>query len=326
MKIVTFTLNPAIDLTIKLEKLIPGEVHRAETSSSRAGGKGVNVSANIAGYGIDNVASGFLGSGNAGIFERHFVNMDIGDGFIRVEGENRTNIKIVDAAGTTDVNLRGLSVSGENLERLLSMTDSLFSGEKGIAVLSGSLPTGSPPDFYQTLTKKLKSLGCTVFLDADGAALENALSADVLPDCIKPNIKEITEWAGRPLKNHDEVTAAARELLKRGIKLVVVSLGGEGALFVHQNHVFHARGQTERVASTVGAGDAMMVGIVSAWAEEPESRDARPDRLEHIAGISTAFAISWLEKSAQGKPFSKDRKAFREKIHALMGKVTVKKL
>jgi 1-phosphofructokinase len=130
MKIVTFTLNPAIDLTIKLEKLIPGEVHRAETSSVRAGGKGVNVSTNIAGYGIDNAAGGFLGSDNAEIFERHLLNMNIRNGFVRVGGVNRTNIKIVDAAGTTDVNLNGLSVSEHDVKKLLSMADDFFSNEK----------------------------------------------------------------------------------------------------------------------------------------------------------------------------------------------------
>jgi 1-phosphofructokinase len=119
-------LNPAVDLTIKLDKLRPGEVHRAETSSIRAGGKGVNVSTNIAGYGIDNTASGFLGSGNADIFERHLLNMNIRNDFVRVEGVNRTNIKIVDAAGTTDVNLNGLSVSQRDMNKLLSKSNTFF--------------------------------------------------------------------------------------------------------------------------------------------------------------------------------------------------------
>ncbi|MDR2795192.1 MAG: 1-phosphofructokinase family hexose kinase [Spirochaetaceae bacterium] len=326
MKIVTFTLNPAIDLTIKLEKLVPGEVHRAKTSSTRAGGKGINVSTNIAGYGIDNAASGFLGSGNAEIFERHFLDMNISDGFVRVEGTNRTNIKIVDTAGTTDVNLNGFSVSKQNLEKLLSQVDAFFSGANGIAVLSGSLPSGSPPDFYGPLVKKLKSLGCTVFLDADGTALESALSAGILPDCIKPNIKEISEWAERPLEKYEDIIAVARYLLERGLKLVVVSMGSDGALFINQTQTIHAWGRTECIASTVGAGDAMMAGIVSAWAVDPTGCNVQSVQLEHIAKIATAFAITWLENSACTEPFIKDKGEFRKRIESAAHKVTLERI
>jgi 1-phosphofructokinase len=323
MKIVTVTPNPAIDLTITLKKLTPGEVHRAETSFIRAGGKGVNVSTNIAGYGIDTIASGFLGSGNAEIFERHFSDMNITDGFLRVEGENRTNIKIVDAIGTTDINLKSISVSARDLEKLMLMAESFFSGESGVAVLSGSLPPNCPPDFYRILIGKLKALYCTVLLDADGAALKNSLAADVLPDCIKPNIRELSEWAGQPLKSHSDIIHVVRKLLERGLQLAVVSMGGDGALFVNSEQVLHAWGSAERIASTVGAGDAMMAGIASAWALEPKGGG---DRLERIAKISTAFAISWLESNAMGDRIVTGKTGYREKVEAAMCKVMVKKL
>jgi 1-phosphofructokinase len=321
--IVTFTLNPALDLTVHLERLIPGEVHRAVNSFTRAGGKGINVSTNIAGYGMGTAAGGFLGSGNAAVFERHFSKTNIHDGFIRVMGENRTNIKIVDAAGTTDVNIKGIEVSEQDLEKLVATAETLFPGESGIAVLSGSLPSGCPPDFYRRLVRKLKNPRRHVFLDADGAALANALSADVLPDCIKPNIREIAEWAGRPLKNYGEIIAAARTLLERGLKLVVVSMGGDGALFIDQRQVFHAAGRPERIASTVGAGDAMMAGIVAAGAVEPEGGGTG---LEQRAKLSTAFALAWLENSASEEPDGKENGEFRQMVETAMSRVIVKKL
>jgi 1-phosphofructokinase len=326
MKIVTFTLNPAIDLTIKLERLIPGEVHRAETSFTRAGGKGVNVSANIAGYGIANAACGFLGSDNAEIFDLHLLNMNITNDFVRVSGSNRTNIKIVDAAGTTDVNLSGFSVCEQDTKKLLSRVETFFSEKKGIAVLSGSLPPGSPPDFYRTLIEKLKSRECTVFLDADGMALERALSADMLPDCIKPNIREFSEWAGRPLKKYEDIIRVARELLGRGLKLVAVSMGDDGALFINQKQAVHAWGQTERIASTVGAGDAMMAGIVSAWDRDPKGYNAQSGQLEHIAKTATAFAIAWLETGAYMEPLIEGAGEFRKRIEAAAHKVIVQRI
>jgi 1-phosphofructokinase len=319
MKIVTFTLNPAIDLTVKLEKLTPGEVHRAETSFIRAGGKGINVSANLAGYGMDTTASGFLGSGNAETFERLFSSLGISDGFVRVEGENRTNIKILDGSGTTDVNLKGISVTEQDIEKLVSLADALFPDGKGIAVLSGSLPSNCPPDFYRTFIRKLEKLGCTVFLDADGEALENALSADVLPDCIKPNLKEFSEWAGRSLTNYRDIIDVARTLLNRGSKLVVVSMSGDGALYINPEQTIHAWGKPERIASTVGAGDAMMAGVVSAW-----NGESRGDQLEYLARISTAFSISWLENNAEAELSIKNRAWVREKIETAARKVVVK--
>jgi 1-phosphofructokinase len=323
MKIVAFTLNPAVDQTIYLDRLVPGEVHRALNSFTRAGGKGINVSANVAGYGLSVLAGGFLGTGNAAIFESHFSEANIDDGFIRVAGENRTNIKIVDAAGTTEVNMKGIEVSEKDLEKLALTAESLFSDESGLAVLSGSLPSGCPPDYYRLLIGKLKKRGGHVFLDADGAALEKALSADVLPDGLKPNLRELSEWAGRPLKSHGEISAAARALLARGLKLVVVSMGGEGALFVGPEQVFHAVGRPERIASTVGAGDAMMAGLVSAWAAGPAGFGAD---LERLAKLSTAFAAAWLENSAAGKPAAKKGGEFRQQIESAMDKVSVKKI
>jgi 1-phosphofructokinase len=175
----------------------------------------------------------------------------------------------------------------------------------------------------------LKSYGCTVFLDADGAALESALSTRVLPDCIKPNIREISEWAGRPLEKYEDIISAARELLERGLKLVAVSMGNDGALFINQRQTVHAWGQTERIASTVGAGDAMMAGIVSAWAADPKNgaiQPDQPDALERIAKIATAFAITWLENSAYTEPVVEGKGEFLKKIDAAAGKVTVKRI
>jgi 1-phosphofructokinase len=322
MKIVTFTLNPAVDFTIRLGRLTPGEVHRAESASIRAGGKGVNVSANLAGYGLDNTASGFLADGNAELFERYFAKLHIPADFVRVKGENRTNIKMVDAAGTTDVNLAGFAVSEQDVERLAAGVESLFIEEKGIAVLAGSLPRSCPPDIYRTLVENLKTLGCAVFLDASGPALENVLSAAVMPDCIKPNMREFSEWAGRPLETHKDIIEAAQSLLAKGVKLAAVSLGEGGALFMSRERAYHAFGQPKAIAATVGAGDAMTAGMVCAWAADPQ---AAVTRLEHTARMATAFAVNWLERRARLEPVE-DEGHFRKDIEALMDRVTVKRI
>jgi 1-phosphofructokinase len=323
MNIVTFTLNPAVDLTITLDRLTPGEVHRAGSAAKRAGGKGINVSANLAGYGLVNTAAGFLADGNAELFERYFAQLAIVEGFVRVGGENRTNIKLADRAGTTDVNLAGFAVCAQDVKALIACAKSLFTNEKGVAVLAGSLPRGCPPDIYRTLIKNLSALDCAVILDASGPALEHALSAAVLPDCIKPNRRELSEWAGRPLETRKDIIDAARGLLAKGVKLAAVSLDKDGALFMSPEHAFHAVGQPKAVASTAGAGDAMTAGIVCAWAEGPQ---AVFTRLEHTARMATAFAVNWLERRASREPVAEGTERFRKDIEAVMDRVTVKRI
>ena len=102
---VTITLNPAIDQTVRLAHLRPGNVHRARSSRDDAGGKGINVAACLADWGVPTTALGVLGDGNDGVFSALFAERGIADACLRVAGRTRTNIKLVEEASgeTTDV-------------------------------------------------------------------------------------------------------------------------------------------------------------------------------------------------------------------------------
>ena len=97
-------------------------------------------------------------------------------------------------------------------------------------VLSGSVPADVPNDIYATLIARLKLHRRTVVLDASGLPLRAAIEA--APDIIKPNIDELQELLGRQVVGDDAIVAAARELLSRGIRMVAVSMGPRGAIFV----------------------------------------------------------------------------------------------
>lgn len=113
MLVLCITLNPAIDMTVSVDGLRVGEVNRALSSQSDAAGKGLNAAQILADLGIDTIASGFLGVDNAAIFEQLFTDRQamqgglVQDGFVRVAGETRTNIKIADNSTTTDINGKG---------------------------------------------------------------------------------------------------------------------------------------------------------------------------------------------------------------------------
>lgn len=284
MNIATLTVNPAIDETVFLEKLERGHVHRAQKVGFNAGGKGINVAACLADFAVPVAVTGFLGKENIRLFEALFKSRHIEDHFIRRDGETRTNIKIVDESETTDINLQGLPPSRHEIEMLQHIVDQmLLSG--ALMVMSGSLLPKMPASFYANEVKRAKN-GAKIIVDCSGEALTELLKAEKLPLAIKPNIDELSQYCGHPLKDENEVLTVARSLIARGMHLVTVSLGAKGAVFVSKDQAFHARLPVRDVESTVGAGDAMVAGIAAAFRENAG--------LERIARLATAFAVGKL--------------------------------
>lgn len=289
--IVTVTLNPAIDLTVEVEGLRPGTVHRARSVERNAGGKGVNVASCLADWGVPVVATGVLGRDNAATFESLFTVKGIADRFLRAPGDTRTNIKLADTAtgDTTDINLSGLTVDGAMLRHL----DGVLAGvvtNGTLVVLAGSLPAGVPAEAYARLCADIRGRGGRVVLDTSGAPLAASLGAPAaaLPYAVKPNRHELEAFTGTPLPDGPAVLSAAGALVARGIALVVVSLGSEGALFVSAERAVRCRLPPVAALSTVGAGDAMVAGIVAALGADAP--------LERLARLSVAFAAAKLAR------------------------------
>lgn len=153
-----------------------------------------------------------------------------------------------------------------------------------LAVLSGSLPPGCPVWLYRDLLERFGTLGVPVILDANSHALANAVESTRPPLYVKPNREELAEWAVRDLDGADDLIDAAREILCRGVRMAVVSLGPGGALFVTRDEAVWAWGAPEKIAGTVGAGDAMVAGLAAAWIEKAD--------LERTARLATAFSLA----------------------------------
>lgn len=293
MRIHSVTLNPAIDQTVTLDRLVPGEVHRATAVRQNAGGKGVNVASCLADWQLGVAAHGLLGRDNAAPFERLFADKGIDDRFIRVAGSTRVNLKLVDGQGTTDINLNGMTVAEGHIDAVVvALGAAVEAGD--LVVLAGSVPPGCRGDIYALLVKRLRSMGCHVLLDTSGAALTHALDADKLPHIIKPNCDELAAWLGRPIMGQTELIETARRLLARGVELVAISMGAQGALFVSAKEAIATRLTLDQVASTVGAGDAMVAGIAAALVESAG--------LERLARLATAFAGGKLSMAGPNLP------------------------
>ncbi len=223
--VVTVTLNPAIDLTVTLDRLAVGHVQRASAALANCGGKGVNVAGCLADWGVRVAATGVIGRSNDGAFADFFAGKGITDRFVRIAGETRTNIKIADTASgeTTDVNLPGLSVSNDAFDAVRSELGRLAAPGRPV-VLAGSLPESMHESAWATVVADLAAHDVRVVLDTSGAPLAVTLESGAPVHVVKPNRAELQELVGRPLSSKADVVAAARALIEHGIALVVVSL------------------------------------------------------------------------------------------------------
>ncbi|AKC84119.1 hypothetical protein IMCC26134_12165 [Verrucomicrobia bacterium IMCC26134] len=289
------TLNPAIDVTVLARELHLGAVNRVESGGRLPGGKGVNVAAALAREGHRVSAHGFLGRENEAEFATFFDASGIADNCVRLPGATRMGIKIVDRARgeTTDLNFPGLGPDDSALVELAARIDA---AEATWCVLAGSLPPGVPANFYASSIRRLKVRGVRVALDTSGEALRIGLAAG--PEVAKPNVHELEEIAGRRLPDTDSIVAAAKAIVAAGTGLVVVSRGAEGGCFVTADAVVLARGPMIREGSTVGAGDAMVAGIVASRLEGLSlaecARRATAYSLRALAGTGTI--AGWADR------------------------------
>lgn len=296
MDIVTITLNPAIDQTVFLERLTVGSVNRTHRHHRQAGGKGVNVSAMLGDYGIPSIATGFLGKDNPRLFEALFASRGVRDEFIRVPGETRTGIKIIDETTreTTDINFPGLEPGFAEVKAFEEKLRGLVSPGRWF-VLSGSLPTGISLHFFEEMLALLKRGGARVAADTSGEALKVAIEGGA--DLVKPNEHELAELLGRPLPDFASRLEAAVALQKK-VPHVVLSLGGEGAFFLTPESALMASAAPVKVVSTVGAGDSLLAGYLAGLVtRQPAAESAR---------LATVFAWSALEDISRRLPSRKE--------------------
>ena len=210
--IYTVTLNPALDKTVEIPSLTVDSVNRITAMRTDPGGKGINVSKVIDKLGRKSIAAGILGGDTGMAIQSALKAMGLETNFQFVEGETRTNLKVIDPVNhtNTDINEPGVTVSEEILNSLLTaLTARLEEGD--IVVLSGSLPKGSPVNTYYTWVKACKEAGAKVILDADGELLEAGLKAS--PYLIKPNNHELSKLLGETLTTPKELNEAARKLM-----------------------------------------------------------------------------------------------------------------
>ena len=254
------TLNPAIDKTVVIENFCAGAVNRVLSVREDAGGKGVNVSKCLQKLGADTVAVMILAGMAGKRLKAMLEDMNIPMLQIPAEGESRTNLKIIDPVKhtNTDINEPGPILDEALLESVKEEIGKRVKKDD-VVVLSGSLPKGGDAGLYARWTEYFRSCGASVILDADGEPMQKGIAAT--PYMIKPNNDELAVLLGKTSLTMEEMIAEAKRLVESGIEEVVVSLGGNGALFAGKEGCYHAKSPKVPVKSTVGAGDSMVAAM-----------------------------------------------------------------
>jgi 6-phosphofructokinase 2 len=263
-QILTVTLNPAVDVSTAVERLIDTRKLRCDAAFKHPGGGGVNVARMISRLGGDcralYLAGGTMGQELCSLLDTEHVAGQP----IRIAGETRESFSVYEKSTGRQFRfvLPGPLVSEREWRSCVERFES-YAPAASYLVLSGSLPPGIPNDIYASLARVARAKGIRVVLDSSGLPLRTALDAGVF--LVKPSLGELSELAGRPLAGEGEWRDAAAAIVQKGqAQVVVLSLGRLGALLVTDGAVLRAPALPVEVVSAIGAGDALVGAIV--WA------------------------------------------------------------
>lgn len=307
--ITTVTLNVAIDKAYVIGEFKQGEVMRVLQCTNTAGGKGLNVAKVAKLCGEDVLATGFVG-GHAGAYVEDLLKeQQVKSEFVHVASETRSCINILAEDGSSTEFLEpGAPVTEAEVAQFLKEFEGIVD-RSDVVTISGSVPKGVDTDIYASMIQMIKEKGKKVILDTSGKLLEEGIKA--LPNMIKPNSDEISALLGVDINNREELIENGKKLQAMGIEYVVISLGGDGALVITEDAVYHGQPPKITPVNTVGCGDSMVAAFAVGLARNYSIEEC----LKYAVSVSAANALTM----ATGNFKEEDQKN-------LFGQVVVEKL
>lgn len=309
--ILTITPSPAIDWTIRIGRFELGAVNRATSTSREASGKGVNVSWALHRAGRATHAVFPAGGSSAVFMAEQLTSAGMDCTVTPNKAEVRTNISLVsDGDSGTKINEEGAPLDAESLDALLdALSDRVATST--LVVSCGSLPPGAPTDLHGRIVERCTANGVEAIVDTSGDALHAAIG--YAPALIKPNVHELAALVDRELYALGDVVHAARTSIARGTRAVLVSLGGDGALYVDSRRAVHAKASTAHVVNTVGAGDALLAGFLSTDGDITER--LRTAVLWASSAVSCPTTLFPVQESLLGRIVVREIDDFTRPLH-----------
>lgn len=305
--ITTVTLNPAIDTRYFIEDFKEGRLFRAEKTIKSPGGKGLNVTKVLRQMGADVVATGIIGGKNGEWIQENLKKMDIKEEFYVSSAETRVCIAVLAKHSETEILESGEELTDSDLrafeKKLMELVE-----KSDVITMSGSLPKGMEAGYYQKLVELVNRKGKKVILDTSGKSLLEGVKGK--PYLIKPNFDELEYVLGESIDGRDKIKKAVEKLKNLGAQNVLVSLGGEGAIYFGEE-ILKITIPKIKIHNTVGSGDSSVAGFAKGLDDGLE--------LNEILKLSMACGMSNAQSMETGRVIPEDVKEF-------MGNITVEVL
>lgn len=272
-KIITLTVNPALDLYTTVEKLEPEKKMKSKPPTKDAGGGGVNVSRVLKRLGVEARAIYTRGGYTGQIYEELLKSEGIDQDPLEVKNDLRQNFAVSETSSGNifRFGFPGAELKEEELEAVRKKIEEIDEAEYLIA--SGSLPPNAPKDFYSRIAKLAKDKGLKFILDTSGDPLKEILKEGAY--LIKPNAEELEQLTGKKADNEEDQKKVLREVLEdHPIEIIVLSLGPKGAILATRDNITHFPAPKVDFISSIGAGDSMVAGIVCSLSQGNSLEDA----------------------------------------------------
>ena len=262
IKIITLTMNPAIDKSAEVMQIEPDKKLRCQEPIFTPGGGGVNVARAIHNIGGEVRAIYPAGGPTGEMLEQLLEKEGIYQYRIKVKNWTRENVSIIEEATNNQYRFEMPGSPLDEHESTLSLEAVLNESQTAdYLVASGSLPPGVPDDFYAQLARKTLGTHLKLIVDSSGESLKKLNGSGIF--LLKPNLREFREFTGLELLSEVEQKRAGREVVDNGTcKVLVLSLGAEGVLLVTHDYQVRFRSPKVTVKSRIGAGDSTVAGIV----------------------------------------------------------------
>lgn len=282
--IYALSLNPCLDKTAAVPCFSLDAPNRIQVERLDLGGKGVNVARVLLEMAGEGLLMGFDYAGEP--VKTAMEKEHIPAWLLPVSGDLRVNMKLRDleTGHTIEINERGAEVSEAQLQQL--MDELLRRCRPGDWVsLSGSLPPGAKADTYAILCRSLREKGCFVAVDCDGPALMAALERG--PSLLKPNAQEFFALTGVQASDLPAALAACRKLHAKGIQMICLSRGEEGAVLSTAEGAWECPAADVPALGVQGAGDSMLAGLLIALSRGYDA----PKALRYATAVAGASVM-----------------------------------
>lgn len=308
--VLTITLNPSVDRTIIVEKLLPHIRVFTLQSSDDPGGKGINTSKLLNSLNIDN-QSFVISGGRTGEYFSQLCKIEKIDLLTaQIAQESRTNLTLITRQPHEEykINEAGPVISTAEKKMILTKFSKLIASSKWMTI-GGSLPRGLDESIYGKMISLATRAKCKVIVDIESASLFKKHGRNIF--LIKPNRHELTRMTGKSPRKLEGYARAAQSLLSTGIENILLTLDAEGALWICREGVWQAKSPRVKIKSAIGAGDSTVAGAIAGWEQFARAPDAL--RLAVAAGTATAMMPGSSVGTAAG-------------IQDLFKKISVRKL